>query len=69
MEPRIEPIKGGVAAVGPGWAVVAESEEEARQLFEVAQRRHEAIEARPDPHPYSTEPQRQSWQSPSGAQG
>lgn len=63
MEPRIVQIRGGVAAVGSGWAVVAETEQEARRLFEAAVMRHRAIEARPDPHPFPTASQRRAWQS------
>jgi hypothetical protein len=51
MEPRIEFVKGGVAAVGNGWAVVAPTEQLAMARYHEAERRHKAIEARPDPHP------------------
>lgn len=69
MEPRIEPVKGGVAAVGPGWAVVGQSEDDARRRFAEALREHETIESRPDPHPYPTERAQQPWRSPTFAQG
>ena len=68
MEPRIAPIKGGFAAVGDGWAVVARSESQVRDLFDEAIERHAAIEARPDPHPVPIEPQRPSWLSQPAAQ-
>ena len=69
MEPRIEVVKGGVAAVGRGWAVIGETEVQARARFAEALSEHEAIAARPDPHPIPTEPRLPSWQSQTGAQG
>jgi hypothetical protein len=69
MEPRIEVVKGGVVAIGDGWAVIGESEDQARARFAEARDRHIAIAARPDPHPVPTEPRRPAWQSPTGAPG
>ena len=69
MEPRIEPIKNGVAAVGEGWAVVAADESAARDRFAEALRAHADIEARPDPHPYPIEQRLPAWQSQTVARG
>lgn len=68
MQPRIELVKGAVAAVGERWAVFGGSEEEARRLYAEAVERHEAIRARPDPAPYPSERQQPSWRSPGGVQ-
>ena len=48
-EPRIEEVRGGYAALGDGWAVVAASPDEARKRFRDAERVHQEIAARPDP--------------------
>jgi hypothetical protein len=47
-EPRLVPIKSGWAAVGDGWAVHGTTQEEARQLFEAAEKKHQEIDARPN---------------------
>jgi hypothetical protein len=47
-EPQVVPIKSGWAAVGDGWAVHGKTQEEARRLFEVAELKHQEIDARPD---------------------
>jgi hypothetical protein len=47
--PKIEPIKGGWAARGAGWAVHAPTRDEALIRFQEAKRRHELIEKRPVP--------------------
>ena len=47
--PRMEPVKGGWAARGDGWAVHAPTRDEALQRFQEAKKRHEMIEQRPIP--------------------
>jgi hypothetical protein len=43
---RLEPVKGGWAALGDGWAVFAPTEDEAAQRFAEAERKHQEIDAR-----------------------
>ncbi len=43
----LKPIKNGWAALGTGWAVHGETEEEAVRLFHEAIERHKEIDARP----------------------
>lgn len=43
----LRPIKNGWAAVGTGWAVHGETEEEAVRLYHEAIERHKEIDARP----------------------
>ena len=47
-DPRVQPIRGGWAAVGAGWAVFASSPDEAVEKYERAERIHREIMARPD---------------------
>ena len=53
QDPRVEPIKGGWAARGDGWAVHGVTREEALLRFQEAKRRHKLIEKRPA-HPPAT---------------
>jgi hypothetical protein len=55
-EPRIVWIRGGFVALGDGWAVVGQTERQAREAFTDAQIRHETIQSRPDPHPWPIAP-------------
>lgn len=41
-------VARGWAALGSGWAVIAESKEEAQLKYQEAERRHAEIMARPD---------------------
>lgn len=43
---RLEQVKGGWAAVGDGWAVIAPTEDEAAELFAAAERKHREIDER-----------------------
>lgn len=43
----LRPIKNGWAAVGTGWAVHGETEDEAVRLYHEAIERHKEIDARP----------------------
>jgi hypothetical protein len=47
----VEPIKGGWAARGNGWAVHGKTREEAICLYQIAERKHREIESRPLPKP------------------
>jgi hypothetical protein len=46
-EPRVEPIKGGWAARGEGWAVHAPTRDEAIERYEERARHYREIDARP----------------------
>ena len=52
---KLEPIKGGWAARGDGWAAHAPTREEAERKYIDAERQHREIEQRPQrsaiPHP------------------
>jgi hypothetical protein len=47
--PTLTPIKGGWAALGVGWAVFGETQEQAMDRFLAAVRKHQEIMARPEP--------------------
>lgn len=47
--PVILKVKGGWAAIGKGWAVHAETQEAAMELFQRRLAAHEEVEARSDP--------------------
>lgn len=44
MEPRLEPIKNGWAAIGDSWAVHGATQEEALEKFQLALKRHREID-------------------------
>jgi hypothetical protein len=43
---RLERVKGGWAAIGDGWAVFAPTEDEAKERFAEAERKHQEIDGR-----------------------
>lgn len=47
--PKVEQVRGGWAALGAGWAVHGETEQEARRRYEEAERRHREIDVRAAP--------------------
>lgn len=47
IQPKLQQIKNGWAAIGQGWAVHAPTQEEALRKFEEAERKHQEIAARP----------------------
>ena len=51
MEPRLVPIKGGWAALGPDWAVFGESKDEAIEKFNKSLKKHQELAQREEPEP------------------
>lgn len=49
MTPELVRLARGWTACGDGWAVVAETKEDALARFREAERRHAEIMARPEP--------------------
>lgn len=47
--PTLVPIRGGWAALGVGWAVFGETQEQAAGRFLEAERKHREIMERPEP--------------------
>jgi hypothetical protein len=67
--PTLIQVKGGWAALGTGWAVTGETQEQATNRFLEALRKHQEIMARPDPTVSGpTEPQPHASQSLTAAQ-